>query len=32
MAESALPTFWSRLWAKTKKDPLIPLGAFANSS
>jgi len=25
----AMTTFWSRLWDKTKKDPLIPIGCTA---
>lgn len=24
-----MATFWSRLWDKTKKDPLIPIGCTA---
>lgn len=24
-----MATFWSRLWDKTKKDPLIPIGCAA---
>jgi len=27
--QAAMATFWSRLWDKTKKDPLVPIGCTA---